>query len=435
MTAQNLSATSPHRPDTGVTNPGQILDTQRAERAGRLLAIEVSSNGVSSDNGVASDKNEGDVDARLPQSLSGVFDQAFDLYKQHARTLILIAALLYFPTQIALHAAYNTWLLPIQLHLETPTGSSDIDAVLQMFGGGLLIGMPEYGLPGICALIVLAIMSGPLCVAVSDIYFGRTPTIAESYRRALRALPRLVCGWLFGGLAVFGVSVACIIGVLLVVFCLSTLLALGQLGAAVAANISSVLLVVGMVTSYLICTAVVARFLLFLTPLAVLEGLPLGAVWGRNQQMVGRIRFRHTWAAASALPLVVFGLQYLILLSSYSTLDALQLSPLLEFLLVAACTAAIVLFFQPYVMVFVTLLYYDYRVRGEGFDLVLLSSARYRAETIAIENAVPPAPSSPTSLAAALSGIAQEEQTQQVERTQVERTQLVEPTQEKRRPQ
>jgi hypothetical protein len=329
------------------------------------------------------------IEAMLPQSLSGVFDQAFDLYKQHSKTLLLIAALLFLPAQLALHAVYNTWLVPILAKLQTPAGSSDVGAVLLAIAGIVLIGIPEYGLPGLCALVVLALMSGPLCVAVSDIYFGRTPGLAESYRRSVRAMPRVLIGWLFGALIVFGVAVVCATVVFLAVVFISALLTFGKGGAIVAANVSSVLLVVGALASYVICMAVVAQFMLFVTPLVVLEGLPLWSAWGRNQQMVRRVRFRNTWAAAGALPLVVFGLQYLILLSAYSTLDALQLSPQVEFLLAAACTAALVLFFQPYIMIQITLLYYDYRVRGEGFDLVRLSSAIFPTEA---EEAAGPLP-------------------------------------------
>src|SRR5579864_2444833 len=126
---------------------------------------------------VASVVNEAQI--APPQSLSGVFDQAFDLYKQQFKTLALISALLYFPTQILLHGVYNTWLLPLFTHLQTPTGNGDAESWLTAIAGGLMIGGPEYGLPGLLPLCVLALMSGPLCVAVSDVYFGRTPTIRE----------------------------------------------------------------------------------------------------------------------------------------------------------------------------------------------------------------------------------------------------------------
>jgi hypothetical protein len=360
MTAYQGSSSIDVEKPTNPDEPGGLQN-----RAGASVAATVSGNAAL----IAS-----------PQSLSGVFDQAFDLYKRHFKTLVLISALLYFPTQILLHGIYNTWLLPLFAHIQTPTGNGDPISWIIFIFGVLMIGIPEYGIPGLSQICLLALMSGPLCVAVSDVYFGRTPTIRESYRRSRRSIPRLLVGWMFAALISIGMGIASVFASIIIVMIISVLITLTGVPPTVSSGISGVLLIVGGIVSFLICTSIVARFFLFTAPLVVLEGLPLSAVWNRNQQMVARIRFRHTWGAATMLPFIVFGLQYLILFSSYSALGALQLSPQFEFMAAATFTALIILFFQPYVTIFITMLYYDYRVRGEGFDLVLLAAFGFESE-------------------------------------------------------
>jgi hypothetical protein len=54
----------------------------------------------------------------LPRPMSAVFDEAFDLYKQHFFLLALIVATLYIPTQIILHGLETQWLRPLLTRLE-----------------------------------------------------------------------------------------------------------------------------------------------------------------------------------------------------------------------------------------------------------------------------------------------------------------------------
>jgi hypothetical protein len=311
-------------------------------------------------------------DAGFPlaaRSTSGIFDHAFDLYKRNFKTLALISALLYFPTQILLHALFNTWLLPLQAHLTTPAGEMDPMAMLSLLLGGLLIGGPEYGLPGVIAAGVLVLSSGPLCVAVADLTLGRTPTVRESYRRARPALFRLLFGWAFIALICFGIAFCGLFGVLLL-----AVMAGGALGASAGPTVMLALMLIGIVGVYLSCMAIVAQYALFTTPLLTLEGLGISAAWERNRQLVRRARFLPVWAAGSILPVVVFGLQYLILLSSYFTVNAFHLSPWIEYALDEVFTGAAVLLFQPYITILITVLYYDCRVRGEGLDIILLGA-------------------------------------------------------------
>jgi len=309
------------------------------------------------------------TDRLVARTLSGLFDESFDVYKRNFKTLALIAAVLFFPTQIALHGCYETWIRPLQLRIVTPWEDPDPLSALLAILGACLIGAPEYGLPGVLSFVVFALVSGPLCVAVSDILLGRLPSIKEAFRRAGPAALRLLCGWICAGLMCLGIAFAC--GAL--TFVVAAFVGI-SMGAEAGAGAMMVIWLCGLAATYVLSVAVVARYAVFMAPLVVLEGLSITAVWDRNRQLVGRVRFSHTVAAAAALPLLVFGLQYLILFSVDAAIGAVHLTSIADFVVRIAFTAGIVLFFQPYFMVMITALYYDYRVRGEGFDVVLLST-------------------------------------------------------------
>jgi hypothetical protein len=130
-----------------------------------------------------------------------------------------------------------------------------------------------------------------------------------------------------------------------------------------------------MILPYLFWCGIIARSFLFLTPLAVLEGLPVTYVPYRNYQLIGKKRFWRSWAATAALPILWLGFLAILNFSVSSALEALHLPSILDFIAVSALGSAIHLFLAPYWIIFLTLLYYDYRVRREGFDVRVLSLA------------------------------------------------------------
>jgi hypothetical protein len=134
-----------------------------------------------------------------------------------------------------------------------------------------------------------------------------------------------------------------------------------------------VFLVIFAAAPYFSCMAVFARSFLFLTPLTVLEGLPATYVPFRNNQLVGKKRFRRSWAAASALPILLISFQAILYYSIQGALEVLHLPSIVEFIVLSALSSAIYFFLAPYWTIFMTLLYYDYRVRREGFDVRVLS--------------------------------------------------------------
>ncbi len=304
----------------------------------------------------------------LPQPLSGVFDEAFDIYKRHFVTLASIVAILFLPLQTLLYALANLWLRPLAAHV---TDNDTLGWTALIFGR-MFVGGPEYALPGVLTILALIVVSAPLTVALSDIYVGKSPVLRDCYRRAMPRAPRLIMAWVLGLFAFFAlVSVASFVYLAI----LGTFATVYTYAHGPAPEIAiSIVTYVGLPLPYVAGMSIIAYSFSFTTPLIVLEDASVSGVPTRNALLVGKKRFLRCWAACTFLPVLVLGLQAVILASSGSALGALRLPPLINFVLETSLSAILVFFLMPYMMIFLTALYYDYRVRREGFDVRVLSA-------------------------------------------------------------
>ena len=316
--------------------------------------------------------------AYYPMRLGSLFDASFALYKSHFSTLFFLAALLYLPLQIVLIALMTTWLRPLLQHLNSQSGQADIYGSFTAAIGMLFIGAPQVGLPGLCTLIALVLISGPITIVTADIYLGRPVSLRSSLRLLRASLLRLITGWGMTILALTGVFLA----VLMITFVLAIILA-AVLATHVPEAVITLIVLAGLFSPYFVVTAVFAKWFCLTTPLILLEGQSLLAAPDRNSALTGGKRFARTWGACTLLPLVTLGLQFLILGSLSSALSSLPLSPMLRFLVEAAAIAGISLFFQPFWMIFLTLTYFDLRIRAEGLDLLLLAARLPQSQTSA----------------------------------------------------
>lgn len=309
------------------------------------------------------------LSSRGARTLGAIFDEAFDLYKNHFLTIAVLVALVFIPLQIGLHAASDIWLKPIEKRLEGQTNFDDNIGEFVLFAVAFLFtGDPNEGVPGILQGMALVLVSAPVTIAVAELYAGRPISVREAYRRAAPHLGRLLGAW-----TLIALVMLCIGFVSMTVISFVFVLAAASLAPALPEAVLIGFLLVVLGVPYLLCSAFAALSFIFTTPLMVLEGLSFTAAAARNARLSGKKRFRHVWAAAVFLPLVVIGLRYLILLSVGSALAALRLAPLLAFLAQTTFASLIYFFFEPYWMIFITLLYYDCRYRREGYDVSLLA--------------------------------------------------------------
>ena len=243
---------------------------------------------------------------------------------------------------------------------------------------GALIGDPKTGVPGYLSLLSSFMASGPIAVAVANILVGRPLTVATAYRRAVPVFWRLfwTCNLLF--ILFFLVALAAIVGLAIVL----GLVIMAVTGSGVNPNaigvqqISFGFLILMIVVPYLAGCALATALFAFAPPLIALENLTVVEAVERNCRLVSRKQFWRIYLGITLLPIVIFGLLFLILMSASSVVQALKWPAWSEFVINTGLSSVISFFFQPYWMIFITLLYFDCRVRKEGIDV------RYMADNL-----------------------------------------------------
>jgi hypothetical protein len=308
-----------------------------------------------------------DESVTMPQSLAGVFDEAFDLYKRHFGLLAMIVAVGLIPVEILRNMVIALWLHPLDAHL-SGVANANPDSMVLLRIGQFIFGEPRSGFAGVLAFLMLILLSAPISVAVSDLYFGRAATVRDCYRRSRPYLLNMIWGYCQVLLMAIGVG---FLGTILVSF-LAFLVGL-VITMAGAPEVAIVIVFAFLSIPYGVYFGIIAKGFVFMTPLTVLEGLPVSYVYNRNNQLVGKKRFWRTWAAVSALPILWIGFQAILYNSLLSALHVLHLPAVLDFVAASAVGSAVHFFLAPYWTIFVTLLYYDYRVRREGFDVRILT--------------------------------------------------------------
>ena len=321
----------------------------------------------------AAKADAGSAERLSPLSLAGVFDEAFDLYKRHFTTLAVITAILMLPLLVALQAAESLWLHPLAVQTNWSGDDMEIGRAFLIMLGYILIGAPRAVTPGVLSLAALILVGGAVTVVVADVYTGRTPSVRAALLGIRPHLFRLLGGWLIAILAF--VTTAFLASFVVMVFLGIGISAVSAATGGILADVMGVLLLVCLIVlPYLAATALLARFFVFITPMLVLERLPITAAPGRTAHLTDKRLFWRAWITVTFLPLLLGGLTFLMLLALDSALELLSLSPFFNFVVQTALTTAIFLFFQPYWMVCLTLLYFDYRIRREAFDLQVFSA-------------------------------------------------------------
>lgn len=298
-----------------------------------------------------------------PLGVADVLDAAWRLYRRHFAQLIAISATLYVP----LGAVYL-----VAVALGSPL-------IWIEEGAGELPFTPG-GVAALAGLGLLLMLSAPVMLAamarvVSAIYLGGTTTLRAAYRFALRRL-----GTLLGVTLLFGLVVG---GIYLVGILVAGLLTAGVVGLATTVGgaeadqmpgVGVVLMLIMTAATLGVAAAVGVR--LFFAPLAVAleERGPAEALSRSWFLTAGRF-----WPVA--LGLFVFYLFFQVLASIVvwptQVLAGVLLSglPLVGASLNVAVWLLAQIIFQPLSTVGAVLIYYDLRMRKEGFDLVMMAEA------------------------------------------------------------
>jgi hypothetical protein len=296
-------------------------------------------------------------------NLGELFDAAFSLYRRNFVLIAAISAIVQVPYAVVAFALYQAanyaglqdQLQNAQQSLSNPVQpltQEQLQPILNALGPILLI---SAILALISIFLVLPLAEAATTRAVSDRYLDRPASIGSSYRAALGRLGPLVLQSLILGL---GIAL-----LLAAAFALTVVLA-AVLGAA---SIPLVLVLWLAVAAMMIIVYVRTSLA---APAIVLERL---SGWR------GLVR---SWNLVSGLFWRLLGIRLLLGLITgiisaivvfILSFAGVGLDPNGRFILQEVATAFATVFVSPITYIAVTLLYYDARIRKEGFDIEMLA--------------------------------------------------------------
>lgn len=300
---------------------------------------------------------ESNVTAVLrPLSVTDIMDTAVGLYRHHFGTLLGIVAVVWAPL-IALQVVIQTVQAAMTLGFEA--GEAPPGALIM--GGFLLAGL------GLMVVWVATIVFAPLAAgavvrAVSEIHLGRAMTVGSAYRLVRSHWAQLIGAQLLVQLIVG--AVVGVLGIVLVVFA----------GAAMALSPAAGVIILILAALVMGGGALVAFALLMATiPAIVVENRTVIDALRRSVELVKPYLF-HALGAY-----VLLGLLLLVpILIAYAIGIYFEMLTGFEsvttgMIIMSAVVAMATLLIKPVMSIGVVVIYYDLRVRQEGFDLQMMA--------------------------------------------------------------
>jgi hypothetical protein len=290
-----------------------------------------------------------------PRLATEIVDAAFQLYRRHFSALVTLSAVVFAPY--------------VLLELLLTGGQSNMNSSPAAVAALSVVGW-----------IFGSLSEAAIVLAVSNSYLRNEPDPAGSLRRTARRLGSIMlvisAKWLAIGLGlVLGLAAGMIGAGTLIA--LSGLLGLGTFGVI----LSALLIVVATVLGGLLSLHYFALFFAIPATL-VLEGTGVGASLRRSRALAQG--FKRKILGALGLPTLVFFVLQFIIVAMVELLPGPRLLTTLGW-------QAVNVVASPILSVIATLLYYDARIRKEGFDIEIM------AAELGSESSTPAQPSLPTS--------------------------------------
>lgn len=299
----------------------------------------------------------------LPMTIGDVFDEAFDLYKHNFALFAGIVALVHVPTEIGFYLLYHFF------HLDTSAlysnQTNDVSYVIGFMIAWMLILMVWS--------FLFVIQNSALTIAISEKYLGKDISILGAYHRSLPFFWRLNVTWGIISLAMLALMVT-LSPIFSFIVALSSPFAFNPSNPSMTPLIiiSAVFLgVMGLASMVLL-----VLMGLFITQIIVVEGKASIQSIQRNFQLILGMFWRVIgFTVLLSLIVLALSIAFMGTLSALMDLVFFQwvnVSQLIQDITNDVLFSMIWMFIQPFWMVCLTLLYYDHRVRKEGFDLSLL---------------------------------------------------------------
>lgn len=301
-------------------------------------------------------------------SLADVFDTAFRLYRRNFVVFAGIVASIQAPVvllAILVNVQFGVYRMLQDLNRPGAGGMPDI--------AGMLGALSVISIQSVLSSFVLTLQTAALTLAISERHLDRPADIATSLKWGLKRILPLFVTWLVLGI-IIGLAFYL---VLIVVILVMALLGAALAGAGPPVGVVVVLAMLGVMLALCFAFgAVMVALGLFVTQIVTIEGTGYWEAVQRNLALV-RGSFKRLVIAGFALGLLVYGMEIALvgtaqLIIMYGVAGPLHLSTTIQSVTTVAIEAVVSMFIMPYWMTCLTILYYDQRVRKEGFDLALL---------------------------------------------------------------
>jgi len=324
-----------------------------------------------------------------PMSVGDILDQAIRIYRRNFVPLVIIVAIISLP-YVALQLAITLLTNPFTLGFSQTSQSFDPDAIntgMLLAGQLLSLGLAlAYG-------VAVVFQCGALTAFVSEKFLGRAISVREAYGRAFRRWLALLIAVVLLSL-IFGAVISAMCGLWLV-----PVMGISALGAGLDNSSSAAFGVVTLMLCCLVGPALAVAIFLgvrwgFFVQAIVLEDYNSSGGLGRSWKLV-KGSFWRAFFVIAALALLVFVLNLGLYLLTLTLAALIQSSTALD-ILSSVSRQLINIIFTPLQFAALTILYYDLRIRKEGFDLQMQMQQLPQAAPLPMSAPtapqVPPAP-------------------------------------------
>ncbi len=303
-----------------------------------------------------------------PMGIADILDETVELYKTSFVLLVGIAAFIHVP-----YAILQRYFLTQQMAIMTTTQSADIEKSMNAMFGTLAVALIAW----VYLLVTGPIVTGALTYAISERYLDRKATILGSFKRVLSAsiFWRLLLAIFLKTAAVMVPVGVVMVGIALVAFA-ATVSSTGLI-------LIPVLIVFGLAGAF--AAAYLALRLALLEVAIVVERQGIGHSLTRAWNLMpgSMLKCLALFVIAGLVSSVVEWVctsptQGIIMASVATGGKASQAVLILHTAIGAIASTAL----APVMSIVAILLYYDIRIRKEGFDLELLA-AEMDAKTVA----------------------------------------------------
>lgn len=283
-----------------------------------------------------------------PLGFGEILDDAFTLYRRNFTTFFATALVCVIPATLISRAFEGAMISP---QLATPAEAA-----------ALLLLVPV-------TMLLWSVLWGALTQETAEAYEGGQPALKRAYGRALRALPAIVAAWIL--MALLGTVLMIVVGIVAAIAVIPAAALGGDDGGAVFGA------AVGLLAVGVMLLALTSLFALF--PVIVIERLGPWSGMKRSHMLAkgGRLRI-------AGIVLVTF---LIVLLPTIGLMAAAGMGAAMWDITAAATLSPIQRFVQQFVTILAsalttpfmvgcfTLLYFDRRVRVEGYDLEAATEA------------------------------------------------------------